>query len=161
MYNFFVKHNALNELGIFYRSSCLLFDLYAISSSALDNRDPARTTVEVVPSPTSLSVALLISTIILAAGCCISISLRIVAPSFVIVTSPMLFTSILSIPLGPRLVRTISAIVFAAVMLFLCAWLPFVSELPYLKRTIGIGCCCCCIDIDHISPLGLYLKIMF
>ncbi len=40
-------------------------------------------------------------------------------------------------PRGPSDVRTISATVFAAVMLFLCAWLPFVSEVPSFKTTIG------------------------
>ena len=86
--------------------------------SALVSNAPARTTAEVVPSPTSLSVVFAISTSIFAAGCCTSISLRMVAPSFVIVTSPRESTNILSIPLGPRLVFTISEIILAAAMLF-------------------------------------------
>jgi hypothetical protein len=40
-------------------------------------------------------------------------------------------------PLGPSDVRTISAIVFAAVMLFLCAWFPLVSDVPSFKTTMG------------------------
>ena len=96
-----------------------------MSSSACSSNAPASTTADVVPSPTSLSVVFAISTSIFAAGCCTSISFRIVAPSFVIVTSPKESTSILSIPLGPRLVRTISAIILAAAMLFFWACLPF------------------------------------
>ena len=42
---------------------------FVISSSAFSSNEPASTTVDVVPSPTSLSVDLLISTIILAEGC--------------------------------------------------------------------------------------------
>ena len=89
-----------------------------INDSAFSKSAPARTTADVVPSPTSLSVVLEISTSIFAAGCCTSISLRIVAPSFVIVTSPSESTSILSIPLGPKLECTISAIILEAAILF-------------------------------------------
>jgi hypothetical protein len=46
-------------------------------------------------------------------------------------------------PRGPSDVRAISAIVLAAVILFFCAWLPFVSEVPSFNRTIGT----CCADI--------------
>ena len=46
---------------------------------------------------------------ILAAGWMTDICLRIVAPSLVIVTSPLPVWIILSIPRGPRLVRTASA----------------------------------------------------
>ena len=106
--------------------------------SALFNNAPARTTAEVVPSPTSLSVVFAISTNIFAAGCCTSISLRMVAPSFVIVTSPRESTSILSIPFGPRLVFTISEIILAAAMLFLWASRPLVSLAPSLSKTTGI-----------------------
>ena len=45
----------------------------------------------------------------LAAGCSTSRSLRIVAPSLVMVTSPMSSTSILSRPTGPREVFTMFA----------------------------------------------------
>ena len=108
------------------------------SDSAFSSSAPARTTAEVVPSPTSLSVVFAISTNILAAGCWTSISLRIVAPSFVMVTSPSESTSILSIPLGPRLVCTISAMIFDAAMLFFWASRPLVSEPPSLRRTTGM-----------------------
>ncbi len=107
------------------------------NSSALSKSEPAKTTTDVVPSPTSLSTLLVISTIIFAAGCSTSISLRIVAPSFVIVTSPTVSTSILSMPLGPRLDLTISETSFAAVILFRCASLSFVSVLPSFIKIIG------------------------
>jgi len=89
------------------------------NSSAFSRSAPARTTADVVPSPTSLSVVFDTSTSIFAAGCWTSISLSIVAPSFVIVTSPNESTSILSMPRGPRELFTISEISFAAAMLFL------------------------------------------
>src|SRR5918911_1507540 len=41
-------------------------------------------------------------------------------------------------PLGPRLVFTMSAMVFAALKLFFFASLPFVSVVPSFKRRIGI-----------------------
>src|SRR5712692_5886632 len=53
------------------------------------------------------------------------------------VTSPILLTSILSIPLGPRVVRTVSATILAAVMLFLCASLPVVLPVPSLRMRTG------------------------
>lgn len=76
------------------------------------------TTTEVVPSPASMSWALEISTnylwirifTIFATGCTTSIFLRIVAPSFVIRTSPLASWIILSIPFGPKLVRMTSEI---------------------------------------------------
>jgi hypothetical protein len=55
-------------------------DLLSFINSAANN------VTLVVPSPTSLSYDLAISTRILAAGCTISNKLRIVAPSFEIVT---------------------------------------------------------------------------
>ena len=60
-----------------------------------------------------------------------------VAPSFVIVTSPKESTSILSIPLGPKLECTISAIIFAAAILFFCASRPLFSVDPSLSKTTG------------------------
>jgi hypothetical protein len=63
-------------------------------------------TTDVVPSPTSLSWIYESSTKTLAAGWVTSNYLRIVAPSFVIVTSPISSTSILSRPCGPREVFT-------------------------------------------------------
>ncbi|CAI8178528.1 MAG: Uncharacterised protein [Candidatus Nitrosopelagicus brevis] len=88
------------------------------NSSAFANSVPAKITDDVVPSPTSVSIVFEISIIILAAGCCASISFRIVAPSLVIVTSPKESTSILSSPRGPKLDLTISATIFAAMILF-------------------------------------------
>ena len=46
---------------------------------------------------------------ILAAGCSICISSRIVTPSFVITISPVVSTSILSIPFGPNVLLTVFA----------------------------------------------------
>ena len=80
---------------------------------------------------------LLIILFYLAAGCCTSISSRIVAPSLVILISPIESTSILSIPLGPKLVLTNSATILAAVILFLLASLSFVSVVPSFKTRIG------------------------
>ena len=64
-----------------------------------------------------MSWDLLSSTSILAAGWETSILFRIVAPSFVMVTSLFPETSILSIPRGPREVRIASASFLAALML--------------------------------------------
>ena len=66
---------------------------------------------------TSISWALLSSTSIRAAGWRTFIRWRIVAPSLVIVTLPLSSLIILSIPLGPREVRTASATALAASML--------------------------------------------
>ena len=109
----------------------------SISSCAFSNNAPENTTDVVVPSPTSLSVVFATSTIIFPAGCCISISFKIVAPSFVIVTSPKPSTNILSIPLGPSEVLTNCATSVAANMLFFCASLPFVSLEPSFKIKTG------------------------
>ena len=61
---------------------------------------------------------------ILAAGCCTSISLRMVTPSLVMVTSPMESTSSLSMPLGPIELRTALATARAAIILFEMASFP-------------------------------------
>ena len=66
-----------------------------------------------------------------------SISLSMVAPSLVMTTSPMLSTSILSIPFGPRVERTESATALAAAMLLLCAERPLVRSVPSLRMKIG------------------------
>jgi len=58
------------------------------------------------------------------AGCSIFICSRIVTPSFVTTISPKESTNILSIPFGPKVVLTVSATNFAAMILFLCASLP-------------------------------------
>src|SRR2546427_175187 len=79
------------------------------------------------------------STIILAAGFWTSISFMIVAPSFVITISPMPATSILSIPRGPMVDRTISATILAAIMLLLWASLPLDLEVPSLRIKTGVS----------------------
>ncbi len=107
--------------------------------SAPASNSPARTTAVVVPSPTSLSWVFDISTIILAAGFWTSISFMIVAPSFVITISPMPATSILSIPRGPMVDRTISATILAAIMLLLWASLPLDREVPSLRIKTGVS----------------------
>src|SRR2546422_10381783 len=63
----------------------------------------------------------------------------IVAPSFVITMSPMPATSILSIPLGPMVDRTISATILAAIMLLLWASLPLDREVPSLRIRMGVS----------------------
>ena len=102
---------------------------------------PAMTVTVVVPSPASMSCDFERSTSILAVGCDTSICLRIVAPSFVITTSPFGDEIILSIPRGPSEVRTASATAFAATMfdsrtdfscadeVMRCAFLP--SDITY------------------------------
>mmetsp|Transcript_92562 Transcript_92562/g.239017 ORF Transcript_92562/g.239017 Transcript_92562/m.239017 type:complete len:232 (+) Transcript_92562:952-1647(+) len=86
------------------------------SFSAAVSRAPAMTTTEVVPSPASTSCALDSSAIILAVGCVSFICSRIVAPSLEMITSPFGSWIILSMPLGPREVRTASATARAARM---------------------------------------------
>ena len=120
----------------------------SINSCAFSNNAPEKTTDVVVPSPTSLSVVLATSTIIFPAGCCMSISFKIVAPSFVIVTSPRPSTNILSIPLGPNDVFTNCATNVAANMLFFCASFPFVSLEPSFK--IKTGCPLLLLINNHI-----------
>src|SRR5206468_5399908 len=78
--------------------------------------------------------------IIFAAGCSTSISLRIVTPSFVIVTSPNESTSILSIPRGPSVERTASATARAAAMLLFCAPLPRSRPVPSFRMIICWPC---------------------
>lgn len=85
-------------------------------SSAAFSSEPAMTVTVVVPSPASTSCDLERSTSILAVGCETSIILRMVAPSLVMTTSPVPFWIILSMPRGPRDVRTASATAFAATM---------------------------------------------
>ncbi len=105
--------------------------------SAFFNNSPAKTAAVVVPSPTSSSCVLATSTSIFAAGCSICISSRIVTPSFVITISPKLSTSILSIPLGPRVVLTASATAFAAAILLCWASFPKVLKVPSGNTRIG------------------------
>jgi len=69
-------------------------------------REPATTTTVVVPSPASMSCDCDSSTSILAAGWRTFILERMVAPSFEMRTSPLESSISLSIPRGPRDVRT-------------------------------------------------------
>nr|QNO53751.1 hypothetical protein ONPGGGGH_00050 [Methanosarcinales archaeon ANME-1 ERB6] len=108
------------------------------SSSAFFSSSPPITTEVLVPSPATSSTVFATSIIIFAAGLSMSISLRMVAPSFVITTSPRESTSILSIPFGPKVVRTAEATAFAAFMFVLCASLPRVRSLPSLNTNTGI-----------------------
>src|SRR5688572_6151060 len=110
----------------------------SIRSSAFFSNSPARITAVVVPSPASSSWVFATSTSIFAAGCSMSISFRIVTPSFVMTTSPRLSTSILSMPLGPRVDRTASATAFAAAMLLNCAPLPRSRRVPSLRTKICV-----------------------
>ena len=106
------------------------------SSLRLSN-SPERITAEVVPSKQCCSWVFATSMIILAAGCSMSISLRMVAPSLVMTTSPMESTSILSMPLGPRVERTASATALAAAMLLDWAVRPRVRCVPSFKMKMG------------------------
>ncbi len=110
---------------------------WLIRLSASCRSAPATMTAVVVPSPTKESCVLETSTIILAAGCSTSISLSMVTPSLVITISPSESTSILSIPLGPRLDRTALAMLFAASILFFMASLPVSLFDPSFNMNIG------------------------
>jgi len=99
---------------------------------------PRIITAEVVPSPHSSSSVLDTSTTILAAGCCTSRSFSMVTPSLVMVTSPTVSTIILSMPLGPRVLLTMSATVLAALMLLYWASFPRSLLVPSLRIIIGV-----------------------
>ena len=73
------------------------------------NSEPASTVTDVVPSPASISCERASSTSILAVGWNTCMWDRMVAPSLVIMTSPLPSSIILSIPRGPSDVRTASA----------------------------------------------------
>lgn len=75
-------------------------------------KEQARSTTEVVPSPTSESCDRAMSTSVRAAGCTMSRCFMIVAPSFEMVVRPLWLTIILSIPRGPSVVRIVSATVY-------------------------------------------------
>mmetsp|Transcript_1793 Transcript_1793/g.2844 ORF Transcript_1793/g.2844 Transcript_1793/m.2844 type:complete len:525 (-) Transcript_1793:38-1612(-) len=76
------------------------------SSSASVSSSPASTTTRLVPSPDSASCIVEASTSSLAAGCCTSSSLTIVAESFVMNSFSRWLITILFMPLGPSEVRT-------------------------------------------------------
>ena len=81
---------------------------------------------EVVPSPTSSSCTLEMSTSTLAAGLSIMMDFRIVAPSFVIFTTPPpMGCRILSMPLGPSVVLTRSQMANAPMKEAMRAFSPF------------------------------------
>jgi hypothetical protein len=73
----------------------------------------------------TLTWLMLISTNVFAAGCSISNNRIIVAPSLLMVTLRPSATS-LSIPLGPSVVRTISATDWQALMLLISCALPYI-----------------------------------
>mmetsp|Transcript_15762 Transcript_15762/g.23074 ORF Transcript_15762/g.23074 Transcript_15762/m.23074 type:complete len:242 (+) Transcript_15762:836-1561(+) len=100
--------------------------------SACSNKAPASTTTPVVPSPISSSCDADSSTRSLATWWFTSIRSMIVAPSLVMVTSPSWETRILSMPFGPRDVRTICEMDFAAIMF------AFVASRPL---TLDLACC--------------------
>lgn len=89
---------------------------------------------------TSSSCERAISTRVLAPGWTMSNFFRMVAPSLEIVTSPFASTIILSMPRGPRVVRTASAIDWQAVMLLITWALPWEFSVPSFKRIIGGFC---------------------
>mmetsp|Transcript_25921 Transcript_25921/g.62646 ORF Transcript_25921/g.62646 Transcript_25921/m.62646 type:complete len:205 (-) Transcript_25921:47-661(-) len=98
------------------------------SSLARLSSSAATITTEVVPSPTSLSCISDSCTSTRAAGCSTSSISRIVAPSFVIVTSPRSSTSILSSPIGPNDVFTTLATEQAAVTFWVRTSCPVVRS---------------------------------
>ena len=118
-----------------------------MSSWAPFKNSPVKTAAVVVPSPTSSSWVFATSATSFAAGCFIFISSSIVAPSFVIITSPAGSVIILSNPLGPRVVRTASDTARAAMILVLFASSPLVSCVPCFKMMIGCPPFWPCIDI--------------
>lgn len=103
-----LRHDALNE-GV----DAPLASIF----SAAPSRLPANTTTLVVPSPAATSCAADSSTSILAAGWRTLMCLRMVAPSFEMVTLPSACWIILSIPRGPSEDRMASDRAFAAVRL--------------------------------------------
>jgi len=73
----------------------------------------------------------------LAAGCSISNYLSMVAPSLVIVTSPISSTNILSNPCGPKEVLTTFAMARTAVTLAVLTSYPW-SLSPLIPTAVGI-----------------------
>mmetsp|Transcript_79180 Transcript_79180/g.221984 ORF Transcript_79180/g.221984 Transcript_79180/m.221984 type:complete len:266 (-) Transcript_79180:29-826(-) len=97
------------------------------SRSAAPSSAPAITTTDVVPSPASTSWALDSSAIIFAVGWLNFICAKIVAPSLEMMTSPFGSWIILSMPFGPKEVRTVSATALAARMFVVRTSWPFSS----------------------------------
>lgn len=90
---------------------------------------------------TSESWDLAMSTRILAAGWTMSRSFMMVAPSLEMVVLPLSSWISLSIPLGPSVVRTVSATTVHALMLLTSCALPCDVSVPSFNRMIW-GCCC-------------------
>ena len=128
------SHASLKLLMIFI--GCTPSSTYPLAS--LSN-SPAMITTVVVPSPTSLSCALAMSTSVLAAGCTISNSFIIVAPSFEIVVTPLSSRTNLSNPRGPSVVRTASATAQHALMFDTHCPRPCDVSVPSRSNTI-CGC---------------------
>ena len=110
---------------------------------------------------TVLTWLMLISTNVFAAGCSISNNRIIVAPSLLMVTLRPSATS-LSIPLGPSVVRTISATDWQALMLLISCALPYIlkwneriwmwmwgihtsrcEDIDSFSKVVVVRCCCC------------------
>merc|ERR1719471_1248220 len=108
-----------------------------------------RTVTEVVPSPTSLSWTLDISTSTLAAGLSTPTDRRIVAPSLVTSTVPLPLPiphRILSMPLGPRVDLTRSPMAMAPTKLERRATSAFSSSAP-------------CLNIRRALRLVIFLEV--
>ena len=109
--------------------------LFFINWVALLSNSAANITTEVVPSPTSLSWIWAKSPKILAAGCSMDNNFKIVAPSFVITTSPVSSTSILSRPWGPKLDLTTLDMDWTALELLSRTSIP-VSLSPWIPKRL-------------------------
>mmetsp|Transcript_3723 Transcript_3723/g.10066 ORF Transcript_3723/g.10066 Transcript_3723/m.10066 type:complete len:227 (-) Transcript_3723:8-688(-) len=108
------------------------------STKGLHSRrnSPARMTTVVVPSPTSESCDFAMSTRDLAAGCTMSRSFMMVAPSLEMVVVPRSSCTSLSSPRGPRVVRTESTTAMQALMLEMSWPLPWLVSVPSRRSTI-------------------------
>ena len=89
-------------------------------------------------------------TSVTAAGCTICSSLMMVAPSLEIVTPPLSSWISLSMPRGPRVVRTTSTTAWQALMFEMSCALPCEVSVPSLRSTI-----CGCIIWDGCIPVGI------
>mmetsp|Transcript_40927 Transcript_40927/g.92113 ORF Transcript_40927/g.92113 Transcript_40927/m.92113 type:complete len:270 (+) Transcript_40927:955-1764(+) len=99
---------------------------------------PAKSTTDVVPSPTSASWDMEMSTSVLAAGWTMSNRRMMVAPSFEMVTRFPSNTS-LSIPRGPSVVRIVSATAWHALIFEMSCGFPCEESVPS-RRRIMPGC---------------------
>eukprot|EP00123_Amoebidium_parasiticum_P009232 comp19346_c1_seq1/m.22273 comp19346_c1_seq1/g.22273 ORF comp19346_c1_seq1/g.22273 comp19346_c1_seq1/m.22273 type:complete len:300 (+) comp19346_c1_seq1:845-1744(+) len=126
MWSLMLSRWSLTILAAISKPSAIRMGWMPLSSriSLCSSSAPASTTTPVVPSPISSSCDCDSCTSSFAIWCCTSIFLRIVAPSFVMVTSPSGLTRSLSKPLGPSDVRRIEATLRAAKMCDFCASRP-------------------------------------